>query len=77
VIVTIYHDAQGNIVAVSGRAEDAPPSHMAFELPVRSIEIQEPTLDHLESPEVHKRFAQIRDKHRVETGESTGRLAER
>lgn len=76
-IVTAYHDDSGNILALIARHRDAPASQISFQVPVRSTEFDDPTLDGLGSADIHARLAQLKKSHRVDRGEASGRLIER
>lgn len=76
--VTVYHDDQGNIFALAARSGDAPPAYMTSNLPLRSSEVEEPTLtEDLQPAEICQRLAELKTSRRVVVDEGRVRLADR
>jgi hypothetical protein len=76
--VTAYHDEQGNIVSLVACADNAPPHTMEVRPGLSASEVQVPDLTTgLESAQLHRRLAELRDSHRVEVSASTARLRPR
>jgi hypothetical protein len=76
--ITVYHDDRGNILSLAARSNDAPPAHMTSSMPLRSSEIEEPTVtDDLQPGEICQRLAELRASRRVQVDAGRARLSDR
>jgi hypothetical protein len=74
-LVTAYHDAQGNVMALIARSDGAPPAHMELR-PGRhesEVEVPELTAD-LDPQQIGEKLTDLMSNRRVEFDGDTARL---